>query len=45
MLKVADISLEPEIEVMVFTNDRGDGQGDGDDDLVFGCRKICLFFL
>ena len=34
MLEVANISLEPEMEVVVFTNDGGDGQGYGDDDLV-----------
>ena len=35
MLEVANISLELEVEVVVFTNDGGDdGQGYGDDDLV-----------
>ena len=32
MLEVACISLQPEVEVVVFTNDGGDGQGYGDDE-------------
>ena len=34
MLEVANISLEPEMKVVVFTNDGGDGQGYGGDDLI-----------
>ena len=41
MLEFASITLEPEMEVMVFTNDGAGGQGDDD----FGYRKICIFVL
>ena len=45
MLEVANTSLEPEMEVVALTHDGVDGQGDGNDDLVFRCLKICLFVL
>ena len=43
MLEFPGITLEPDMEGMVFTNDGAGGQGDGDDD--FGHQNICVFVL
>ena len=45
IVEVANISLEPEMEVVELTHDGVDGQGNGDDDLVLAvCKYAYLFY-